>query len=111
MDLRRALKEDKVPTETVLLGREFQWSMTREKKDNFEEFKRTGGLQSMKRWPRVTLIPQFFSGFALNSRSVRARPRLGLRPRFSAPSIRASPSTFVLGILVWPPKINSWIHQ
>ena len=51
MDLRRALKDEKVPAETVLLGREFQWSMTREKKENFEEFKRTGGLQSMKGWP------------------------------------------------------------
>ena len=55
MSLRRALKDEKVPAETVLLGRVFQWSMTREKKENFEEFKRTGGLQSMKRWPRVTL--------------------------------------------------------
>ena len=57
MSLRRALKDEKVPVwETVLkLGRAFQWSMTREKKENFEEFKRTGGLQSMKRWPRVTL--------------------------------------------------------
>ena len=49
MDLRRALKDEKVPAETVLLGRKFQWSMTREKKENLEEFKRTGGLQSMKR--------------------------------------------------------------
>ena len=48
MDLRRALKDGKVPAETVLLGREFQWSMTRERKENFEEFKRTGGLQSME---------------------------------------------------------------
>ena len=55
MGLRRALKDEKVPAETVLLGREFQWSMTREKKENFEEFKRRGGLQSMKGWPRVTL--------------------------------------------------------
>ena len=30
MDLRRALKDEKVPAETVLSGREFQWSMTRE---------------------------------------------------------------------------------
>ena len=52
MDLRRALKDEKVPAKTVLLGREFQWSMTREKKENFEEFKRTGSLQSMKGWPR-----------------------------------------------------------
>ena len=43
MSLRRALKDEKVPAETVLLGRVFQWSMTREKKENFEEFKRTGG--------------------------------------------------------------------
>ena len=55
MGLRRALKDEKVPAETVLLGREFQWSMTRVKKENFEEFKRTGGLQSMKGWPRVML--------------------------------------------------------
>ena len=54
MSLRRALKDEKVPAETVLLGRVFQWSMTREKKENFKEFKRTGGLlQSMKRWPRL----------------------------------------------------------
>ena len=49
------MKEEKVPAETVLLSKEFQWSMTREKKDNFEEFKRTEGLQSMNRLPRVTL--------------------------------------------------------
>ena len=30
--------EGVLPAETVLLGREFQWSMTREKKENFEEF-------------------------------------------------------------------------
>ena len=58
MSLRRALKDEKVPAETILLGRVFQWSMTREKKENFEEFKRTEGLQSMKRWPRVTLKVQ-----------------------------------------------------
>ena len=28
MSLRRALKDEKVPAETVLLGRVFQWSMT-----------------------------------------------------------------------------------
>ena len=55
MDLKRALKDEKVPTETVFLGREFQWSMKQEKLENFEEFKRTGGLQSMKAWLRVTL--------------------------------------------------------
>ena len=32
MDLRHALKDEKVPAKTVLLGREFQWSMMREKK-------------------------------------------------------------------------------
>ena len=32
MSLRHALKDEKVPAETVLLGRVFQWSMTREKK-------------------------------------------------------------------------------
>ena len=47
--------DEKVPAETVLLGRVFQWSMMREKKENFEEFKRIGGLQSMTRWPWVTL--------------------------------------------------------
>ena len=31
MDLRRALKGE-VPAEAALLGREFQWSMTREKR-------------------------------------------------------------------------------
>ena len=35
MDLSHALKDEKVPAETVLLGREFQWSMTREKKREF----------------------------------------------------------------------------
>ena len=54
MSLRRALKDEKVPAETVLLG-SVLWSMKREKRENFEEFKRTGGLQSMNRWPRVTL--------------------------------------------------------
>ena len=56
MDLRRALKGEEAPAETVLLGREFQWSMTQEKEENIEEFKRTGGLHSIKGWPRVTLI-------------------------------------------------------
>ena len=32
MDLRHALKDEKVPAEAVLLGREFQWSMKQEKK-------------------------------------------------------------------------------
>ena len=46
MDLRRALKDEKVPAETVLLGRVPVVNDAREK-ENFEEFKRTGGLQSM----------------------------------------------------------------
>ena len=38
MSSRRALKDEKVPAETVLIiGRVFQWSMTREKKENDKE--------------------------------------------------------------------------
>ena len=33
MDLRRALKDEKVPAETIMLGKEFQWSMMREKQE------------------------------------------------------------------------------
>ena len=40
MNSRRSSKDEKVPAETVLLVKVFQWSMTREKKENFEEFKR-----------------------------------------------------------------------
>ena len=59
--------------------------------------------------------------FSRASPSVRAspsilgasRPRLGLRPRFSGASRPrfGLALNFRLGILVWPPKVNSWIRQ
>ena len=62
--------------------------------------------------------PRFFSGFALglgfalNSRALRA---LDSGFTLDTRALRALDSGFALnfrlGILVWPPKVNSWIRQ
>ena len=63
------------------------------------------------RAPSPDPYPQFFSGFALGSRALRA---LDSGFALDTQALRALDSGFALnfrlGTLVWPPKINSWIR-
>ena len=47
------MKAEKDPAETTAKGREFQRSITREKRENLLESSLTSGLRRVNGWPRV----------------------------------------------------------